>query len=68
LRAREEDMSESLKSKDTQLAVLRVRFEEMDSEIKSKNTEIEALKTESQRLLHLTFSSKLNNSLFICLK
>jgi hypothetical protein len=42
-------MSESLKSKDTQLAVLRVRFEEMDSEIKSKNTEIETLKVESQR-------------------
>lgn len=44
-------MSESLKSKDTQLAVLRVRFEEMDSEIKSKNTEIETLKVESQRLI-----------------
>jgi len=43
-------MSESLKSKDTQFAVLRVRFEEMDSEIKSKNTEIETLKAESQRL------------------
>lgn len=42
-------MNESIRSKDTQLAVLRVRFEDMDNEIKSKKQEIEILRTESER-------------------
>ena len=42
-------MTETIKSKDTQLAVLRVRFDETDNEIKQKRSEIETLKTESDR-------------------
>lgn len=42
-------MTETIKSKDTQLAVLRVRFDETENEIKQKRSEIETLKTESER-------------------
>ena len=51
LRAREEDMSESLRNKDSQLAILRVRFEESDNELKSKRKEIETIRQESERYL-----------------
>lgn len=51
LRAREEDMNESIRSKDSQLAVLRVRFDELDNDLKSKKNEIDSLRFESERLL-----------------
>jgi len=51
LRAREEDMSESLRNKDSQLAILRIRFEESDNELKSKRKEIETIRLESERYL-----------------
>jgi hypothetical protein len=53
LRAREEDMTESLRSKDAQLAILRVRFDEVDGELNAKRTEINSLKNESERCLIL---------------
>jgi hypothetical protein len=36
LRSREEDMSESIKSKDSQLGVLRIRFIEIENDLKAK--------------------------------
>lgn len=51
LRAREEDMNESLRSKDSQLAVLRVRFDELDGELKSRQSELSGMRAESDRLL-----------------
>jgi len=51
LRAREEDMTESLRSKDSQLAILRVRFDEVDGELNSKRAELNSLKNESERFL-----------------
>jgi Rps23 Pro-64 3,4-dihydroxylase Tpa1-like proline 4-hydroxylase len=51
LRAREEDMNESIRSKDSQLAVLRVRFDELDNDLKSKKNELDSLRFESERLL-----------------
>lgn len=51
LRSREEDLSESVRSKDSQLAVLRVRYEEADNELKKKLSELEALKSDSERIL-----------------
>lgn len=69
LRAREEDTVESLRSKDTQLAVWRVRFDEMESEMKSKKLEIESLRNESQRILNdHTNSSDLQSQVFDNLK
>ena len=44
-------MNESLRSKDSQLAVLRVRFDELDGELKSRQTELNGLRAESDRLL-----------------
>lgn len=51
LRSREEDLTETVKGKDSQLAVLRVRFTENESELMQKRSEIEALRSESERLL-----------------
>ena len=51
MRAREEDLTESIKSKDSQLAILRVRFNEYEAELKEKKKEIDILRTESDRLL-----------------
>lgn len=51
LRSREEDLAETIKSKDSQLGVLRVRFSEVESELMTKRSEIDAIKVESERLL-----------------
>lgn len=51
LRAREDDMNEALRSKDSQLAVLRVRFEELDGELKARQADLAATRAESERLL-----------------
>lgn len=44
-------MNESLRSKDSQLAILRVRFDEVDGELKSRQSELATMRTESERLL-----------------
>lgn len=44
-------MNESLRSKDSQLAVLRVRFDELDGELKSRQSELSGMRVESERLL-----------------
>jgi chromosome segregation ATPase len=51
LRAREDDTNEAIKSKDTQLAILRVRLNEVDTELRDKRNELESLKNESDRIL-----------------
>lgn len=51
LRSREEDLSETIKSKDSQLGVLRVRFSEVESELMNKKAEVDLIKAESERLL-----------------
>jgi chromosome segregation ATPase len=51
LRAREEDMSESMRNKDSQLAILRVRFDEIDNELRAKRTELERISKESERFV-----------------
>jgi hypothetical protein len=69
LRAREEDMTESVKSKDAQLAILRVRFEEYENDIKAKNVEINSLRIESERILkENSNSSDLQSQVFQTLK
>lgn len=66
LRAREEDMTESIRSKDSQLAILRVRFEEQENDLKSKNNEINSLRQESDRytITLRVLSLKTNINLF----
>ena len=49
LRSREEDLSESIKSKDSQLAILRVRYNENETELNLKIKEIELVRSESDR-------------------
>lgn len=51
LRSREEDMTETIKSKDSQLAVLRIRFSELETELHHKSKETETIKLESERIL-----------------
>ncbi len=51
LRAREEDMSESVRNKDSQLAIIRVRFDEIDNELKAKRAELESITQQSERFL-----------------
>lgn len=51
LRAREDDMNEALRSKDSQIAVIRVRFEELEGNLKSRETDLNAVRAESERLL-----------------
>lgn len=63
LRARENDLTEALGAKDSQLAILRVRFEEAEKEVSEKKKIIEQLKGENDRyrnthrfvILHETF-------------
>ncbi|CAF0786049.1 unnamed protein product [Brachionus calyciflorus] len=52
LRSREEDLNESIRSKDSQLAIIRVRLDETDNELKARKAEIEILKSESERILN----------------
>jgi chromosome segregation ATPase len=51
LRSREEDLNESIKSKDSQLAVLRIRFEQVDEQLKRTLNELNKIKNESERIL-----------------
>lgn len=51
LRSREEDLSEELNAKNSQLAVLRVRLQEADQEMKSKTQQITELNCEKDRIL-----------------
>ncbi|KAK7104738.1 golgin subfamily A member 5-like [Littorina saxatilis] len=52
LQAREMDLQEALKAKDSQLAVLRVRLEESERAATSKLKEVESLQTDRERILH----------------
>ena len=62
-------MNESVKSKDSQLAVLRVRYEECDKELKFKKVELDNLKQESERILkEHTNSSDIQSQAFETLK
>lgn len=49
LRSREDDMSESLRNKESQLAILRVRLEESDNDLKAKRNEVNSIRQESER-------------------
>ena len=49
LQAREMDLQEALKAKDSQLAVLRVRLEESERDIFSRRREVESLQTDRER-------------------
>lgn len=51
LRMKEEDFTEALNAKDSQLAVLRVRMQESDQELRSKQQQIEEYQLERERLL-----------------
>ncbi len=42
-------MTETVKSKDSQLSVLRVRYTELEVELASKSREIESIRFESER-------------------
>ena len=49
LRMKEEDLTEALNAKDSQLAVLRVRIQESDQELCSKQQQIEEYQLERER-------------------
>ena len=49
LQAREMDLQEALKAKDSQLAVLRVRHEELERDISNRQKEVESLHTDRER-------------------
>ena len=49
LRMKEEDFTEALSAKDSQLAVLRVRIQESDQELRSKQQQIEEYQLERER-------------------
>lgn len=49
LRMKEEDFTEALNAKDSQLAVLRVRMQESDQELRSKQQQIEEYQLERER-------------------
>lgn len=49
LRMKEEDFTEALNAKDSQLAVLRVRIQESDQELHSKRQQIEEYQLERER-------------------
>lgn len=51
LRGKEDDYTEALNAKDSQLAVLRVRIQESDQELKTKKQQIEQYQLERERLL-----------------
>ncbi|KAJ7365414.1 Golgin sub A member 5 [Desmophyllum pertusum] len=51
LRMKEEDFTEALNAKDSQLAVLRVRIQESDQELQSKRQQIDEYQLERERLL-----------------
>lgn len=51
LRSKEDDFTEALNAKDSQLAVLRVRVQESDQELLSKRKQIEEYQLERERLL-----------------
>ncbi|XP_013084244.2 golgin subfamily A member 5-like isoform X1 [Biomphalaria glabrata] len=51
LQSRELDLTEALKAKDAQLAVLRVRLEEADKRLLSKEKTLEEVKLERERIL-----------------
>lgn len=51
LRMKEDDFTEALNAKDSQLAVLRVRVEETDQELQSTRKQIEGFHVERERLL-----------------
>jgi len=49
LRMKEDDFTEALNAKDSQLAVLRVRIQESDQELQSKRKQIEEYQLERER-------------------
>lgn len=49
LQAREMDLQEALKAKDSQLAVLRVRHEELERAVSNRQKEVESLQTDRER-------------------
>ena len=49
LRMKEEDFTEALNAKDSQLAVLRIRIQESDQELHSKRQQIEEYQLERER-------------------
>lgn len=51
LRMKEDDFTEALNAKDSQLAVLRIRMQESDQELQSKRKQIEEYQLERERLL-----------------
>lgn len=51
LRAREDDLSEELNAKNSQLAVLRVRLQEADQQIKAKSQQMAEIESEKDRLV-----------------
>ncbi|XP_050405354.1 golgin subfamily A member 5 [Patella vulgata] len=51
LRARENDLTEALAAKDSQLAILRVRLEEADNSVTSMKQQIGGLQTQRERIL-----------------
>lgn len=55
LRMKEDDFTEALNAKDSQLAVLRVRVEETDQELQSTRKQIEEFRLERERSAELLY-------------
>lgn len=50
---KEDDFTEALNAKDSQLAVLRIRIQESDQELQSKRKQIEEYQLERERSVRL---------------
>lgn len=50
---KEDDFTEALNAKDSQLAVLRVRIQESDQELQSKRQQIEEYQLERERFCNM---------------
>lgn len=55
LRGKEDDYTEALNAKDSQLAVLRVRIQESDQELKNKQQQIEQYQLERERSVSIQY-------------
>ena len=57
LRMKEDDFTEALNAKDSQLAVLRVRIQESDQELQSKRQQIEEYQLERERYCNMNVTN-----------
>lgn len=61
MRGKEDDYTDALNAKDSQLAVLRVRIQESDQELQNKRQQIEQYQLERERSVEIHVTRKSSN-------